>query len=254
MLGRGPVLGRSIIGFTAFCLLASGVYAFNDVRDAAEDRRHPRKRHRPVASGAIAPPAALGLAAGATTLGLLFALVVSPVLLLIAGAYLALNLAYTLWLRRIAVADIACVAGCFLLRAVAGGTAAHIGISHWFVLVVFFAALLVAAGKRLADLLDSEAGRSRGVLEEYTPEFLRITAGVACALALATYAQWAFQRGHQDVGLLRSGSLIPFTLALLRYALLANAGRGSAPETVLGHDRFLQAAGLMWVLLFAVGV
>ncbi|MGO9902494.1 MAG: decaprenyl-phosphate phosphoribosyltransferase [Solirubrobacteraceae bacterium] len=252
-MGRPSVLARTLLSFVVFCLLSAGVYLINDVRDAAEDREHPIKRHRPIASGAIHPPAAVVAAAGCMGVALAISADVGSGLFAVACGYACLNLAYSTWLRRIAIADIGAIAGAFVLRAVAGGVASTVGISHWFVLVVSFAALFVAAGKRYADILDPAGQRSRAVLEQYNADFLRFVIGVASAVALAAYALWALQGGRTDIALLRELTLVPFTLALLRYALLVSDGRGGAPESVIFRDRFMQLSGIVWLMLFVLG-
>jgi decaprenyl-phosphate phosphoribosyltransferase len=249
-LGRPDVFVRVSLTFVVFCLLASGVYLVNDARDAAEDRRHPVKRNRPIASGAVSASRAVAVGGMAVLLGVGLSAVVSSGLLILAFGYAVLNVGYTAWLRRIAIADIAAIAGAFVLRALAGATAAQVPISRWFILVVSFAALFVAAGKRYADLLDPAARRSRRVLEQYTADFLRLVISVACAVALGAYALWAFAAG---VTLWRELTIIPFTLALLRYGLLVTSGSGGAPEKVIFGDRFMQLAGMAWLVLFGAG-
>lgn len=250
-LGQPGVLARVAVCFAVFCLLASGAYLINDARDAADDRRHPVKRHRPVAAGLISPDQATAAGAVTVALGIWLALAVSDALCAVAAAYAALNVAYSTWLRRVAIADIAAIATAFVLRAIAGGVAAGVPLSRWFVLVVSFAALFVAAGKRYADLVQPRARGSRRVLDQYTPEFLRLVMGVACAAALGAYALWAFAAG---VSVWRELTIVPFALALLRYGLLVTAGRGGEPEAVLFGDRFTQATCVAWIALFALGV
>lgn len=250
-LGGPGVLERVAVCFAVFCLLASGAYLINDARDAAEDRRHPVKRHRPVAAGLISPDQATAAGAIAIAVGIWLALAVSDALCAVAAGYVALNIAYTTWLRHLAIADIAAIAAAFVLRALAGGVAAPVPISRWFVLVVSFAALFVAAGKRYSDLVDPRARGSRRVLDQYTPEFLRLAMGVACAGALGAYSLWAFAAG---VSLSRELTIIPFALALLRYGLLVTAGRGGEPEAVLFGDRFTQATCLAWIVMFGLGI
>ncbi|MDQ6778356.1 MAG: decaprenyl-phosphate phosphoribosyltransferase [Actinomycetota bacterium] len=250
-LGRSGVLLHVALAFVVFCLLASGAYLINDARDAPEDRRHPVKRHRPIASGAVSPEMAAAVGAICVALGIWLALAVSDALCIAACAYAALNVAYTTWLRRVAIADIAAIAAAFVLRALGGGIAAQVAISRWFILVVSFAALFVAAGKRYADFLDPETRRSRRVLEQYTAEFLRLVICVSCAGALGAYSLWAFAAG---VPLARELTIIPFILAMLRYGLLVTSGSGGAPENVIFGDRFMQVTGLAWVVMFGLGV
>jgi decaprenyl-phosphate phosphoribosyltransferase len=250
-LGNGHVLASTLATFVAFCLLASGVYLLNDACDAEDDRRHPVKCARPVASGAITENAAFAGAVACLVAALLLAATVSLPLVAIGAGYIVLNVAYTLWLRRIAIADIGAIAGAFVLRAVAGGVAGPIPLSRWFIVVVSFGALFVAAGKRYSDLVDPAARRSRAVLAQYSPEFLRIVLGVSMAVSLGAYSLWAFQ-SHR-VALAHELTLAPYTLALLRYGLLVSEGGGAAPEAVLFRDRFIQCTAAAWLLLFLIG-
>jgi decaprenyl-phosphate phosphoribosyltransferase len=248
------VLERAGLVALAFCLLSSGAYLLNDLHDAREDRNHPVKRHRPIASGAIALGpvrlvALLSLAAGLGVAGGL-----GTATLEVAGAYAALNFAYTGWLRRVAVADIAAIAAAFVIRAAAGGVAAGVPISRWLFVVVSFSALFVAAGKRYSDWLDPAARGSRRVLSDYNPDFLRLVLGAASAVALGAYCLWAFRPGQPGVMAWHEASIAPFTLALLRYGLLVTGGRGGAPEEIMLTDRFIQISGLAWLLTFVLGL
>jgi decaprenyl-phosphate phosphoribosyltransferase len=174
VLVRDDVPWRVAGAFVAFCLLASATYVVNDVRDAPEDRAHPRKRHRPVAAGEIRPEPALLAAGGLMLAGLGLCLLVRPLLLVVGAGYAAVTLTYTLFWRRIAFADVGAIAAGFVLRAVAGGVAAPVPLSRSFVLVVTFGAVFVAAGKRHAELVRAGAAPGgRGVLGVYTAVRLR---------------------------------------------------------------------------------
>ena len=255
-LGRDDVPVRVGLACLAFCLLASGIYAINDVRDAPEDRLHPRKRHRPVAAGQLDPGAAtvLGVSLGLAGLGL--AALVRPLLGVVALSYAVLTVGYTIALRRIAILDIAAIAGGFVLRAVAGGVAAPVTLSRWFVLVVTAAAVLLAAGKRHAELRRTEraGGEGRRVLARYGAGRLRLIIAGAAAVALFAYGVWAFAGSDVDGIPWRPLTLIPFAAALLRYCALIGAGGGEAPEDLLLGDRWLALAGGTWLVVFALGV
>jgi decaprenyl-phosphate phosphoribosyltransferase len=253
-LAHAGALARVALAFVAFCLLAGGAYLINDVCDAAEDRRHPVKRHRPIASGAVAPGHALAAGIVGIALGIGVAACVSWKLAGAAGGYALLNGAYTALLRQIAIADICAIAGAFVLRAVAGAIAAGVPSSPWFVVVVSFAALFVAAGKRYADFLDPAARRSRPVLEQYTDDFLRLVIGTAAAVALGAYCLWAFAGPRAAATPWRELTVAPFTVAMLRYGLLVSSGVAGAPEEVLLGDRFMQLAGAVWLAMLALGL
>jgi decaprenyl-phosphate phosphoribosyltransferase len=253
-LGQTRVLERAGIAALAFCLLSSGAYLLNDLHDAREDRRHPVKRHRPIAARVIAPGVALTAALIALAAGLGATAWLGPRALAVAAGYVILNFAYTGWLRRVAVADIAVIAAAFVIRAAIGGVAAGVPISRWFFVVVSFSALFVAAGKRYADWLDPVTRASRRVLSDYNADFLRLVLGASSAVALGAYCLWAFRPGQGAAVAWREATIAPFTLALLRYGLLVTGGRGGAPEEVMLSDRFLQLSGVAWVLTFALGL
>ncbi|HET9719779.1 MAG TPA: decaprenyl-phosphate phosphoribosyltransferase [Solirubrobacteraceae bacterium] len=252
-LGHSVVAARAALAFVVFCLLSSAVYLLNDIVDLEEDRRHPVKRHRPIAAGVIGIPEALIAAGGCLLVALVTAALVDARLLLIAVAYAGLNLAYTSWARRVPIVDICAIAACFVLRALAGGAATGIGISSWFILVVTLGALLVAAGKRYADVVDSAARRSRAVLRRYDPHTLRRIGAGSAAGAILAYALWAVDGGPTDVPVLRILSLLPLAAAIIRYLRLAGDGRGGAPEKLLVEDRQLQLTCLLWMVLFLAG-
>ncbi len=257
VLGRGPVLARTMLSFAALCLVASATYLLNDVVDAETDRLHARKRFRPVASGELSPRAAMVAAVAMAGAGLGIGAAAGPALLGVLGAYAALSVSYSLWLKRVAVVEMGVVASGFIVRAVAGSVVASVHLSQWFLILTSFASLLVVAGKRFAEFRagGAEAGATRTTLVPYTVEFLRFVWMTGAAVAITAYCLWAFSRPQADLdfpwGKL---SIVPFVLALLRYGLLLETGHGESPEDVLLGDRALQVLGLLWLLLFMCGV
>jgi decaprenyl-phosphate phosphoribosyltransferase len=255
-LGHDDVPVRVGLACIAFCLIASGVYAINDVRDAAEDRTHPRKRHRPVAAGELEPRGALVLGAALMACGLVLCLAIRPLLVAVGAGYVALTISYTVLWRRVVVLDVVAIACGFVLRAVAGGVAAPVTLSRWFVAVITFSALFVATGKRMAELkrtADDGLAR-RGVLRFYTSARLRLMLLGSAAVALFAYCVWAFQLSTVDGIPWRPLTIAPFAACLARYAALVQAGHGEAPEELVLRDRWLQLAGLVWLVVFALGV
>jgi decaprenyl-phosphate phosphoribosyltransferase len=262
-LGHDDVPVRVGLACLAFCLISAGIYAINDVRDMAEDRRHPRKRFRPVAAGELDRLDAVLLGSGWLLGGLILCFEIRPLLGVVGIAYVALTLSYTWIWRRIIVLDVIAIAGGFVLRALAGGVAAPVTLSRWFVMVVTFVALFVAAGKRYAELTrtgastDGHSGahaRGRHVLTRYSPNRLRILLIASGAGALFAYCGWAFGLLDVDDVTWRLLTAIPFTACLLRYGALVRAGAGEAPEETLLSDRRLAIGGVAWLLLFALSV
>jgi decaprenyl-phosphate phosphoribosyltransferase len=255
-LGHDDVPVRVALACAAFCLLASGLYAINDVHDAPEDRRHPRKRYRPVATGELDPREALALGVAMMLAGLAVCMLVRPLLVAVGAGYVALTLSYTMIWRHTPILDVVAIAGGFVLRAIAGGVAAPVTLSRWFVLVVTFGALFVAAGKRQAEL-QRTAGTGapdRRVLEFYTEARLRLILVGSSLAALFAYCVWAFELPTIDGIPWRPLTVLPFAVCLARYGALVRAGDAEAPEDVLLSDRPLQLAGLVWLVVFALGV
>jgi decaprenyl-phosphate phosphoribosyltransferase len=257
VIGQVDALLSTVLAFVLFCLAASGVYLINDVHDVAEDRRHPRKRFRPVAAGVV--PIPIAVAAGIVLLGgtlVAAALLARPQLAAVLGAYIAISLAYSFFLKDQPVIDLAVVASGFLLRGVAGGAAAGIPLSQWFLLVAAFGALFMVAGKRYGELVAlGDEARTRKSLAEYSASYLRFVWSLSAGVACTAYSLWAFElRGSHDGFPWETASIAPFVLALLRYAVDVDRGEAGAPEDVVLGDKVLLGLGVVWVALVCAGV
>jgi decaprenyl-phosphate phosphoribosyltransferase len=238
-----------LIAFVTFSLAASCVYLVNDARDVEADRAHPTKRNRPIAAGVVPVPLAYSLAVvlGAASLGL--AWFVTPSLALVMGIYIAVQLAYCFGLKHQAVLDICIVSSGFLIRAIAGGVAANIPLSQWFLLVMAFGSLFMAAGKRYAELQLAErtGAKIRKSLESYTSTYLRFVWTLSATAVVVFYGLWAFERDDTAGGSLYAVSMIPFTIAILRYAVDVDGGLAGEPEDIALRDRVLQLLAVAWI-------
>ena len=249
-----PLVAAQVAGaFVVLCLISSATYLVNDVRDREQDRRHPLKRLRPVASGDLSPAAALRWAALLALLGIALASAIAPGLAALACGYLLLTASYSLWLRRVVVADILVIAAGFVLRAFAGGVASDIYLSRWFVIVTGCCAVYLVAAKRYAELREhGGSDPARATLRRYSLGRLRLLLAAAATLGGVAYTGWAVTRPSH---LLWYGlSIAPFLLWLVRYATLIGAGAGQAPEELILRDRTLLALGVAWGVLFLGGV
>jgi decaprenyl-phosphate phosphoribosyltransferase len=250
------MLGSIGIAFAAFCIVSSGVYFVNDARDAPLDRQHPKKRFRPVAAGIVPPWLAYTI--GVVLLGVAIALggLAGSQLQIVLAVYAAISMAYCFFLKDQPVIDLAVIAGGFLLRAMAGGLAAHLQLSDWFLLVASFGSLFIAAGKRYSEAKTIGEGeaKTRKSLAKYTVSYLRFVWGLAAAVAVTGYALWAFQMRAASGDVWPALSVAPFVLALLRYAVDIDSGAAGSPEDIVLHDRVLQSLGVLWVLLLALGL
>ncbi len=255
-LGHDDVPVRVSLTCLAFCLLASGLYAINDVRDAAEDRLHPRKRRRPVAAGEIDSVQAMGLGAGLMIAGLVLCWLTRPALVLVGLGYLGLTISYTLVWRSLPVLDLLAISGGFVLRAVAGGVAAPVSLSRWFILVVSAASVFVAAAKRYSELRRTRETLAPGrrVIGQYSPRWLELIMGASVVLAIVAYSAWAYELPLAGGFPWRPLTILPFSLCLIRYAARVRAGTAEAPEEVLLGDRVLVASALLWLIVFAASV
>lgn len=246
------------LAFVAFCLVASGIYCLNDARDVDADRAHPTKSFRPVAAGEVKVGTAFGLGAALLLAGLGVAALVDYQLLIVVSVYVAVQVGYSWRLKEMPVFDIAAIASGFVLRSVAGGAAAPVPISQWFLIVAGFGSLFIVAGKRSAEHVDLgvDAGTIRATLGEYSLGFLRFVRSVSAAVCLAAYCLWAFERPLEVGGgeIWYELSIIPFVLAILHYALRLEQGEGAAPEDLVLEDRALQVLGVCWIILFGLGV
>jgi decaprenyl-phosphate phosphoribosyltransferase len=246
------------IAFVCFCLAAAGTYYINDARDAEADRLHPRKRARPVASGAVPVPVAYVGGAVLLVASIAVALTVNTNLALTVGGYLALTTAYSSVLKQVAVVDLVAVAAGFVLRAVGGAAATEIPISNWFFIVTSFGALFMITGKRAAEAKEMGDGATefRPVLAVYTPSYTAYLRAVSSGAVLVAYCLWAFEKAEVATASIPwyQLSILPFVMAVLRYALVLEQGRGSAPEEIILGDRPLQLIALAWAVVFTIGV
>ena len=242
------VLYKVSVAFVVFCLAASSVYLVNDVRDVEADRAHPTKRFRPIAAGVVPEWLAYTLAAvlGAASLGISWWL--TPNLALVMAVYLGIQLGYCFGLKHQAVIDICIVSSGFLIRAIAGGVAAGIYLSQWFLLMMAFGSLFMGAGKRYAELQLAErtGAKIRKSLESYTSTYLRFVWTMSATAVVLCYGLWAFERdGH--TGSWFKISMVPFTIAILRYAVDVDGGLAGEPEDIALRDRVLQLLALAWI-------
>jgi decaprenyl-phosphate phosphoribosyltransferase len=253
----GP-LGRTIVAFIAMCLAASGTYFLNDALDAHADRQHPTKQHRPVAAGHVSE----GLAKLMSVVLIVAAIAISiPIsggeLALVVAGYAALTISYSIWLKHEPVIDLAAVAAGFVLRAIAGGVAAGVEISDWFLIVAAAGSLFMVTGKRHAEQIElgDSSGSHRSTLEAYSTSFLGFVRAVSASVMVTAYCLWAFESAAStgDETWFRL-SIIPFVLAVLRYAHVIEQGKGGAPEEIVLSDRVIQVLGLLWIITFAIGV
>ena len=249
---------HALFAFCVFSMAAGGTYLVNDILDVESDRRHPTKRTRPIAAGIVPVPLAALLAAtfivGAVGLGVWR----SPQFGLIVGLYVVLTTLYSTVLKHQPVLDLVGLASGFVLRLLGGAKATDVAISDWFLIISCFGALFIATCKRQGERreLGEESGSIRATLAVYTDEYLNFLKSVSAGAVLISYCLFAVERAHEHhpAAVWIELSIIPFLVAILRWALLVEQGQGSAPEEVVLGDRQLQVVGIVWAALMGMSV
>ena len=240
---------RVLQAFAAFCCISSVVYILNDWHDRAGDAQHPVKRHRPLASGAINASAAALLALSLLAAGVLLA-ADNLALLAILGAYIALNLAYSWWLKQVPVVDVSIIASGFMLRLLAGTLAVGIAPSRWLLLTGIFLTLFLGFCKRKAESFQEES-MQRAVMTGYPPALVDTFIAVTMTATLTTYSLFASSPEAQ----LQHGQRLFYTVpvvifALLRYTYQVHRGQGEDVARDLLRDPWIVVAGVAWLTIF----
>lgn len=245
-----------VYAFLAFCLISSSVYLINDALDVEADRAHPVKRNRPIAAGLLSVRAAIAAAVVLALGGFALTALAGRQLMITLAAYYAIQLLYCFWLKHEPVLELACVASGFLLRALAGGVAAGIPLSQWFLLTTAFGSLFMATGKRYGEArMGERTGNTvRRVVARYTSTYLRFVWTLAATIVVVTYSLWAFEMGGETESVWPQVSLVPFTLAILRFAVDIDAGTAEEPDVIVLRDRVLLVLGVAWALTLALAV
>ncbi|MBJ8346251.1 decaprenyl-phosphate phosphoribosyltransferase [Antrihabitans sp. YC2-6] len=250
------VLGPVGIAFVAFCLAASGIYLVNDAMDVEADRAHPTKRFRPIAAGVLPVNLAFALSVVFLVGSIALSFTANWHLAVVMAVYIGVQLAYCFGLKHQPVLDICIVSSGFLLRAIAGGAAADIPLSKWFLLIMAFGSLFMAAGKRYAELQLAlgTGAKIRKSLEYYTPTYLRFVWTLSATAVVICYGLWAFEQDAEKGSNWYAISMVPFTVAILRYAVDVDGGEAGEPEEIALGDRVLQFLAVAWIGVVGVAV
>ena len=247
-------IGNALFAFFAFCCIASSVYIFNDLMDLEQDKAHPRKQFRALASGKISQTAAVISMLCLILLAVISALQLSVHVLYLLLGYLLLNIAYSIKLKHIAIIDIFIIASGFVIRVVVGAQATGVHLSMWLVIMTFLLALFLAFAKRRDDVLLATQGLStRKNIDGYNLEFINAGMVVMSAVIIVCYILYSVSAEVVE----RIGSQYLYTttlfviLGILRYMQLTFVNEESeSPTRVVLKDRFLQLTIILWLLTF----
>jgi decaprenyl-phosphate phosphoribosyltransferase len=243
------------MGFLAFSFVASSIYIINDYRDIEDDKKHPEKCKRPLASGAVAKPIALFLAIALLFTGFFVAFQIKEKFLFVLAIYFALNFAYSFGLKTIPILDIIILAAGFVLRVKGGAVIVGVGLSEWLNIMVFLLALFMAIGKRRDDvLLKISSGQDmRKSVKGYNLEYLNVVLALVCAVIVVAYFMYTMSpEVHVRMGTYRLYYTCLFVLAgIMRYLqiIFVQAASGS-PTKILYRDRFIQLTLILWIASF----
>jgi 4-hydroxybenzoate polyprenyltransferase len=240
-----------VLTFLLYCAVSGSIYLLNDILDVEQDRQHPKKRFRPIASGALPVPIAWAAFAILSFGGIAASTALKPLLGLTVGVYVALQVAYCLELKHVVLLDVFSIAFGFVLRAVGGGVVIGLHISHWLLLCTLMLALFMGFGKRRQELvlLGRQAGLHRAILDEYSLPFLDTLITIVTGVTIVCYSVYSIQSEtailHPHLWL-----TVPFVFySICRYLYLVfQKGWGGAPEDVLAKDRSLQVAMVLWFI------
>ena len=258
------LLTKSILAFIIFSFTASSIYIINDYSDIESDRKHPQKKDRPLASGAISKATALII------LAILLSVVFAVIFITkdyfsdnlwkfsaIISFYFVMNLAYTFKLKHVAIVDVCIIAIGFVLRVLAGGYATGILISQWAILHTFVLALVLAIGKRRGELINAQvSGKTRKALDGYNVQFADIALSISCALAIVCYLMFTLSPEVQQKFHPRVFYTVFFVVfAFLRYlqqTLVYN--KTESPTKIIYRDRYIQVTMVLWLVAFLLQI
>jgi decaprenyl-phosphate phosphoribosyltransferase len=255
-LGRDHGFAYALVAMFAFACASAAVYLVNDVVDVERDRRHPVKRNRPIASGALPERHAVALAVLATVFAVGAGLAIrEPLLVLTVVVYLSESFLYSCWLKHVPFIEMVLVATGFLLRVLGGAAATHVAVSIWFLLVCSLGALGVAIAKRYTELtgLGADAARHRPVMRWYRPGMLRAWQLIVGLGMLGTYLMWAVNEttAARPWHLL---SAVPLAAALIRFGALTARQTVRPVEDLIMRDPIMVFFEVAWLALFCVGL
>ena len=246
-------VARALMAFTLFCLISSSVYLLNDIQDCEQDRLHPQKRYRPLATGELGVGVALGMMVVLLLCALAGGVVLSKPFALILFGYWFINLLYSAWLKHQVILDVFAIAAGFVLRVVGGALAIQVEMSDWLLICASLLALFLGFSKRRHELvlLGEEAAGHRQVLEEYNPRFLDMMIGIVTASTVMSYALYTVSeetvRKFHTRGLLLT---LPFVLyGVFRYLYLVyHKDQGGDPTQSLLTDRPMVINLCLWAM------
>lgn len=247
------LLLKTVVAFVAFCILSSALYILNDLQDLEEDRHHPLKSRRPIASGRLKRSTAITVFLMLSLLGFLISIILNFHFFIAALIYYLLQVAYSIRLKHVVILDVFIIAAGFLIRVVAGGLVIEVEISHWLLICTALLALFLSMSKRRHELclLEENAINHRSILKEYNPYLLDQMIGVVTASTVVAYSLYTVS--EETVAKFGTANLIwtgPFVLyGIFRYLYLVHQhAEGGSPEILIIKDKPLLIDIFLWIV------
>jgi len=248
------LLQNAFIGFLLFSLLASAVYIYNDLKDIEEDKVHPKKCFRPLASGAISKTQAILVMSLLILVSLGIAYYINKTLAGVLTSYLVLNISYSSYFKHIAILDIFIIATGFVLRLVVGSVTTTTELTMWIILMTFLLALFLGLAKRRDDvLLASEGLKIRKNIDGYNLEFVNAAMVIMASVVIVSYIFYTISAEVQEKfqSKFLYLTVVFVILGIMRYMQITFVeNKSGSPSTILLKDRFLQISILAWIILF----
>lgn len=246
------------VAFILFSLIASSIYVLNDLMDIQEDRQHPKKKNRPLTSGAISKRSAKILILTLSGVAFIFAFLYNQQLFIVLLVYFLLNIAYSLKLKHITIVDIFIIATGFVLRLFAGAAVIDTPLSMWIIIMTFLLALFLAVAKRRDDVVLSSQGKeTRKNIDGYNLEFINavivfMSGVIVVSYILYTVSDEVIARVNSQYLFLTSFFVI---LGIMRYMQITFVEQNSgSPTKIVLKDRFLQITIVLWLISFFIVV
>jgi decaprenyl-phosphate phosphoribosyltransferase len=256
-LNNFHLLAKAGLAFVFFCLLASGIYIFNDYHDREEDRRHPKKKMRSLAAGRVTAKSALTVGVLLTMAGLLGAWLLDMSMLYLALFYLVLNISYTIKFKHVPLLDIFIIALGFVIRIFVGGVVTGVMIYPWIIVMTFLLSLFLALGKRRDDVLLflDNGEKSRKSVDGYTLNFVDNSMVAMAAVTIVSYIMYTMS--SEIIAKFKTDHLYLTTvfviLGIMRYLQITMVEQRSAdPSEILLKDSFIQISILGWITMFGL--
>lgn len=245
-----PLLFKSLAAFILFCLISGTGYLINDAIDIEDDRRHPHKSKRPLASGRLKPSSAILAGVSIGIISLIISFLLNPIFGLVALSYLLLSIAYSLFLKRIIILDVLVVSAGFVLRAMAGTVVIGVEISSWLLICTIFLALFLILGKRRHELVTLSLNQQPKFFQRYNSHLLDQMIAIAATSTVLSYSLYTM--AEETVNRFKTTNLnftIPFVLyGVYRYLyLIFQKNMGNSPEEILLNDRPLLIDIGLWI-------